>query len=160
MILENVKVLWAKLGDNADTKYMSDEKQWSIEAILTDDQAMKWMESGVKPQVKVKDGVKSVSLRKDCVWKKSGDPKKAPIVVDQFGDPIDPLIIGNESVCNIQYSIRDWEFQGTKGRSAELVAVQVLELVEYAGAAEAVAFSFSAKKEVPLADVYEEDVPF
>lgn len=160
MILENVKVLWAKLGDNADTKYMSDEKQWSIEAILTDDQAMEWMESGVKPQVKVKDGVKSVSLRKDCVWKKSGDPKKAPIVVDQFGDPIDPLIVGNDSVCNIQYSVRDWEFQGTKGKSAELVAVQVLELVEYTGAADTIAFSFSAKKEVPLADVSEEEVPF
>jgi len=159
MILENVKVQWAKLGDNAENKYMSDEKQWSIEAILSDEQAMKWMESGVKPQVKVKDGVKSVSLRKDCVWKKSGDPKKAPLVVDQFGDSIDPAIVGNDSVCNIQYSVREWEFQGTKGKSAELVAVQVLDLVEYTGSAESLAFSFSKKKEKPLADS-NEDVPF
>jgi ribosomal protein S16 len=157
MILENVKVQWAKLGDNADNKYMSDEKQWSIDALLTDDQANKWVESGVKPSVKVKDGVKSVSLRKDCVWKKSGDPKKAPMVVDQFGDPIDATIIGNDSVCNIQFSVRDWEFQGTKGRSAELVAVQVLELVEYTGGADTLAFAFNEKKSAPLAD---EDVPF
>ena len=162
MILENVKINWSRLGDNAGNKYMSDEKEWSVDAVLSDEQAESWLSSGVKPALKVKDGVKFVKLRKDCIWKKSGDPKKAPIVVDKFNEPVDPTMIGNGTVANVQISIREWEYQGQKGKSAELVAVQILELVEFSGGGgDLVDFSFDDKPEHPLADVSDSDsVPF
>lgn len=163
MILENTKVLWPKLGDNAGTKYMSDEKEWSIDCLLSPEQAKSWEDSGVKPAVKDKDGLTFIKLKKDCVWRNSGDPKKPPMVVDKFGDVMDPLIIGNDSVCNVQYSVRDWEFQGQKGKSAELIAVQVVDLNEYSGAAsDSVEFSFSEKTEQPLEAVSDgdEDIMF
>ena len=162
MILENVKLNWSRLGDNPGTKYMSDELEWSLDAVLSDEQAEEWVASGVKPALKVKDGVKFVKLRKDTVWKKSGDPKKSPIVVNKFNEPIDPTTIGNGTTANVQVTIRDWEYSGKKGKSAELVAVQVLELVEFTGSgAEGVAFSFQERDVVPLADVgHTDDVPF
>ena len=163
MILENTKVAWAKLGDNAGTKYMSEEKEWSIDCLLSTEQAKVWTDSGVKPAVKNKDGSNFVKLKKDCVWRNSGDPKKPPMVVDSFGVAMDPTIIGNDSVCNIQYSVRDWEFQGQKGKSAELIAVQVVVLNEYTGAgSDSVEFSFSEKSEKTLTEITEgdEDITF
>ena len=163
MILENTKVAWAKLGDNAGTKYMSEEKEWSIDCLLSTEQAKLWTDSGVKPAVKNKDGSNFVKLKKDCVWRNSGDTKKPPMVVDSFGDAMDPTIIGNDSVCNIQYSVRDWEFQGQKGKSAELIAVQVVVLNEYTGAgSDSVEFSFSEKSEKTLTEITEgdEDITF
>ena len=158
MILENTKVLWPKLGDNAGTKYMSDEKEWSIDCLLSPEQAKSWKDSGVKPAVKDKDGLTFIKLKKDCVWRNSGDPKKPPMVVDKFGDSMDPLIIGNDSVCNVQYSVREWEFQGQKGKSAELIAVQVVDLNEYSGAqSDSVEFTFSEKSEKPLEAVSDDD---
>ena len=34
MIFENVKVQWAKLGDNAGNKYMSEDKEWSVDVVV------------------------------------------------------------------------------------------------------------------------------
>ena len=34
MILSNVKVKWAKVGNNPGTKYASDETEWSIDTFL------------------------------------------------------------------------------------------------------------------------------
>ena len=158
MILATTNVVWPTLGDNAGTKYMSEDKEWSVDCLLSPEQAKTWKDSGVKPAVKDKDGQTFVKLKKDCVWRNSGDPKKPPMVVDKFGDSMDPLIIGNDSVCNVQYSIRDWEFQGQKGKSAELIAVQVLELNEYTGSSgDSVEFSFSAKEEKSLDAITEGD---
>ena len=157
MILENVKVQWAKLGkDNAGTKYMSDEKEWSVDIILNDEQATKWKETNVFPKVKEKDGKQIVTLRKDVMFKDK--LQTSPAVYDKFGKPLD-VLIGNDSTVNIQFSLgKEWDFKGMKGQSARLVAVQVLDLVEYEGAG-GVEFTFD---EEPLAEMTELDdhVPF
>ena len=161
MILENAKIMWAKLGDNAGTKYMSEEKEWSVDVVVNDEQAKAWTESGVKPALRNKDGLQVITLRKDCVWKKSGDAQKAPMVVDQFGDALDPAIIGNDSVANVQYSVNDWEFNGTKGRSARLIAVQVVELNEYTPTdGDSSEFSFANKEVTSLEPQNDDVVPF
>ena len=54
---------------------------------------------------------------------------------------------------------------GKKGTSTELTAVQVVELVEFAGGGDdTVGFAYDTKAEVPLADVTmeegEDDIPF
>ena len=91
-------------------------------------------------------------------WKKSGEDKTPVRVVDMFGQDIDARTIGNGSVVNVQYTVRDWEFQGRKGRTPELVAVQVVELIEYTGGTKASTtneFDFLAREEVVL----DTDVP-
>ena len=158
MILENVKVQWAKLTEaNAGNKYMSEEKEYSIDIILSDEKAQKWVDSGLSPKLKERDGVKYIVLRKDLVWKKSGDKKKPPVVVDTYGKPLD-VLIGNNSTVNVQFTVREWEFQGQKGKTAEIVAVQVLDLVEFTGGSDSVEFTFA---EEPIADLSADDnVPF
>ena len=80
------------------------------------------------------------------------------MVFDKFGKPLD-VLIGNDSVANVQFSVREWEFQGKKGKTAKLVAVQILDLVEFAGGGDSVEFTFA---EEPIADLSVEDdnVPF
>ena len=159
MIFEQVKVQWAKLGDNAGNKYMSEDKEWSVDVLLTDEQATKWAESGVKPAFKEKDGQKVVTLRKDCVYAKSGDPQKAPLVFDEFGEPLD-VLVGNNSVANVQFTVRDWEYMGKQGKTAKLVALQVLELVEYAGGGDGVEFTFNDKVATSVLTESDDVVPF
>ena len=157
MMFENVKVMWAKLGDNAGNKYMSDDKEWSVDVVLDDDKAAKWIESGIKPALKEKDGLKIVTLRKDCLYK-SGDPQKSPMVFDKFGKPLD-VLVGNDSIANVQFSVREWEFQGKQGKTAKLVAMQVLDLVEFTGSTgDSVEFTFSEEPVAVMTD--DENVPF
>ena len=88
-------------------------------------------EKGTKKPQKDEDG--------NIVWQfktnaidKEGNKKKPIPVVDARKNPFKDLI-GNGSVCKVQYNINDWKFGGKTGTSAYLNAVQVLELVPYGG---------------------------
>ena len=156
-LLKNKVAMWSKLG-TPEKKYGTDETQWSIDLILSDDESRKWVRSGLaqKERFMEVDGteVPVIKLRKDTHWKKSGEAKTPVKVLDAYGQDIDPRLIGNGTTVNAQYSTRDWEFQGRKGKSAELVAIQVINLVEYAGKSSAGdEFEFLAREEVSLEDV-------
>jgi hypothetical protein len=169
MILKNMKVAWAKLREDNKDVSVDFGDTWSIQVYVDKDFAEKWNSSDMSPKAKVakadvESGNMSIQFKKDCVWKKSGDPKQPPVVVDMFGEPV-TTNIGNGSLCNIQYKKWDWTYMGKKGTSTELTAVQVVELVEFAGGGDdTVGFSYDAKAEVPLADVTmeegEDDIPF
>jgi hypothetical protein len=152
-VFENVKVLWPKLGVNTEDNFNQDGQQWSITIVLDSDQAKKWRASKASPEIKVsEDGVETIGVKRGCTFKKSGDAKAAPVVVDKFGDAVDTTIIGNGSVCNVEVSTYEYNFKGRAGVGSELRAVQVLELVEYAGGdgGEGSSFSFTPKSEVSL----------
>ena len=85
----------------------------------------------------------------------------APKVVDAYGQPHNPDNIGNESVCNVQGRIREWEYKKKAGVSFDLVAVQVMELNEYSSES-SVEFEYVERKEVELAatDDGDENIPF
>ena len=84
----------------------------------------------------------------------------APKVVDKYGEPHNPDNIGNESVCNVQGRLREWEYKKKSGVSFDLVGVQVMELNEYNPEA-AVEFEYVEKKEVEFAvEEDEEKIPF
>ena len=155
-LLKDVKVQWARLSV-PEKKYMSEETQWSIQALVDDKVSRKFVKDKLitKERWVEIDGEDQavLSFRRDTHFRKTGDDRTPVRVVDMFGQDVDASKIGNGSICNIQYSIRDWEYQGRKGRSTELLAVQVVELVEYAGGARAGdEFDFAAKKEVKLED--------
>ena len=129
--LNRVRVQWASVqADNPNTTY---DPRWEVEAILSSEQAAVFVDAGVK--VKEDDGVLSLRFKR----KVSGDKKgggtytnKPPQVVDAAKAPFTDLI-GNGSLCNIAYSLRDWDGFGAQGVAADLNAVQVLELVPYGG---------------------------
>ena len=155
-LLKGKKAMWSKLG-TPEKKYGSDDTQWSIDLVLSDDESRKWVRAGLaqKERFMDVDGVEVpvIKLKKDTHWKKSGEAKTPVKVVDAYGQDVDPRLIGNGSIVNVQYSTRDWEFQGRKGKSAELVAVQVIELVQFSGKSSAGdEFEFLAREQVSLED--------
>ncbi len=146
--------MWSKLA-TPENKFGSEETQWAIDLILSDDESRKWVRAGLatKERFMDVDGVEVpvIKLKKDTHWKKSGEAKTPVKVVDAYGQEVDARLIGNGSIVNVQYSVREWEFQGRKGKTPELVAVQVIELVEFTGKSSAGdEFEFLARQEVSL----------
>jgi hypothetical protein len=52
--------------------------------------------------------------------------------VDSQNNPWDKKLIGNGSVVTVKALPFEWNYAGKAGTSADLAAVQVVELVEYA----------------------------
>ena len=133
-LLKGKKLMWAKLSGMGEKKYGSELTQWSLNAVVSDQESRKWVKAGYaqKERFQEIDGEEAtcIFLKRDTHYK-SGDEKTAPRVVDMYGMDVDPSTIGNGTVANIQYNVREWEFEGRKGKSPELLAVQIVELVEY-----------------------------
>tara|TARA_R110000737_G_scaffold18193_1_gene36146 strand:+ start:98 stop:604 length:507 start_codon:yes stop_codon:yes gene_type:complete len=156
-LLKNVEAHWAKIG-KPEKKYRSEETQWSINAVCDAKVAKAWQKKGYAQKVRMMDvngeDMPYILLTKPT-HRKSGDENKGVKVFDKYGKDLDPDSIGNGSKVNIQYRTYDWEFQGDKGTKAELVAVQVVELVEYAGGGDNNEFDFA---DAPQAEeVFESD---
>jgi len=128
-VLKEVRCRWASVIE-PNTKF---EPTWEIEAELNDQQAAVFADAGVR--LKEDDGIKLIRFKKRVSGKKKDGGtyhNEPPKVVDAAKQPFDKLI-GNGSLVNIAYSLRDWSMMGNSGVKADLNAVQVLELVEYAG---------------------------
>ena len=170
MILKNVKIKWPRLGDNPGTKYASDETEWSVDAYLSADDSKQWVADGYaqKERFDNETGLPYVKIKRNTHFNKknpvSGVMEKSPIsppfVKDQYGDEMNQSIIGNGSVCNIQYMVRDWEYAGRSGKAPTLVGVQVVTLEEYSGGGTADEFTYAAKPTVDIVEEDDEDVPF
>lgn len=129
-VLREVRCQWASIIE-PNTRY---DHRWEIEAILSDAQAAAFVDTGLK--IKDTEGVKTYRFkRKVQGTKKDGGTYNLspPKVVDAHKEPIDKLV-GNGSLVNIQYEVRSGEVAGNPYTKADLVGVQVLELVEYGGA--------------------------
>ena len=157
-LLKNKKAMWVKLGQ-PEKKYGVDDTQWSIILVVSEGESKKWVKAkmAMKEKFMEIDGNETpvIKLKKDTHWKKSGEDKTPVRVVDMYGQDLDPRVIGNGSTVNVQYSVRDWDFQGRTGRTAELVAVQVSELIEYKGgkgSSTANEFDFLAREASELED--------
>ena len=155
-IAHNVRVRWARVhkpteDDNGDPKY-------SIEMLVDKATASDFISQKLKKSlrpVKDEDDVYQISVERKGIYSKSGDPRPPASVVDSQLNPFSKEI-GNDSVCNIQFAVKDWEYKKKKGTKIELTGVQVVELVPYAGSSERVAFGavdgFVAAEEASGAD--------
>lgn len=72
-----------------------------------------------------------LQIKKPAMYE--GIPTDPPEVVNGKLQPMTKLI-GNGSEVNVIFAAREWEAFGQKGVSAKLRKVQVIKLVEYAGA--------------------------
>ncbi len=131
-VLREVRCNWASIQEPNRSKEYGDK--WEIEAELNDQQAAMFADAGVRLKEN-DDGIKTLRFtRKVSGNRKAGGTfeKTAPTCVDAHKQPFTKLI-GNGSLVNISYDLREWEMMGNTGVKADLNAVQVLELVEYGG---------------------------
>lgn len=125
-VLRNVRVKWASVQE-PNTKY---EPVYEIVAILSKEQAAEFVDKGLR--VKNEDGELTYRFKKKQFGMKKTQEKfekPAPRVVDAEKNPFTGLI-GNGSLCNIQYEMKSGDFPQPWVK-AELAAVQVVELVEF-----------------------------
>lgn len=103
---------------------------WCVDVIVTDDEIAKELKSqGLKLKTD-KDGDRILKVNRN-VTKADGKPNKQPVCVDAANKPFEELV-GNGSVCNVQYGTYEWKNRFGAGIGADLKGVQVLEHVEYA----------------------------
>lgn len=138
-VLKNASVMWAQVIQ-PDTKF---EPQWHITAILNKEQQDQLINESksIDPKgkgIKLKEdeqGNKIYRFRRR-VARASGDGENnAPLVCGPKGkdDKWDKLI-GNGSVCNIQYRFVPYENKFGKGVTVDLCGVQVIDHVPYGAA--------------------------
>ena len=160
-LLKNKKIMWTKLS-KPEESFDKSYTYWSTIILIDQETSNKMKKAGMSGAGKttVVDGqeVPSIKMNRKTHWKKSGDAKSPVRVVDMYGQDIDPRVIGNGSIANVQYTATPYDFNGRKGRSVELVAIQIVDLIEYKGgnsSSSANEFDFLAREEVVL----DTDVP-
>lgn len=135
-VLRKVPVMWCKVLTPNTT---FDNHAWEIQAVLTEEQAdaLQAEAKGInKKGIKIKkDDAGLLTFRfKRAVKRADGSENEAPVVVGPGGkDDHWPkgVNIGNGSICNIQYAMREFTFGNTKGVKVDLKGLQVLHHVAY-----------------------------
>lgn len=161
-VLKHVKAKWASLIE-PNTTY---DSCWEVVAILSEEQAALFASKGVPVKTDSETGEKFYRFKiKTEGNKKSGGTytREAPKVLDAHKKPWDGRLIGNGSIVNIQYNFKDWSMMGNSGTKAELLAVQVIELVPFGGGGEEFEDEGDTKvlhKEAASDDFDDEDVPY
>lgn len=135
-LLKNVEVMWAQVL-SPDTRF---EPMWSITAILKDEHKEQLLSDSKAVDPKGK-GVKfkeddngNLTFRfKRKVNKADGSGENAPPLVCGPGGKNDIFtqLIGNGSICNIQYRPVPYENKFGKGVVVDLQGVQVITHVPY-----------------------------
>lgn len=129
---------------------------YSIDVIVGKEEAEVLELSGLT--VKEDDrGLVCVFRRK--AFKKDGSPANQPSVVDAKRHPYNGTV-GNGSLVNVQYRVYDWTFGNKKGTSADLIAVQVLTLNEYADDTISFEEEDGFEAESVLDSAFENNTPF
>lgn len=120
------KVFWASVIE-PNTTY---EPAWQVDVCLTP--ATKKIVEGDGLTVKNKgdDRGDFITLKRK-VLRQDGTKRQAPVVKDAQNNPWNGQLIGNGSVCNIKYTPYEWSRSGKSGTSADLTALQVVDLISY-----------------------------
>lgn len=103
--------------------------RWCVDLILDPEGVKQLEEDGIN--VREDDRGLFVTFKRNTETAK-GKPQNQPVILDAkknkyTGD------IGNGSTIKVQYRPFNWTFGGKSGVGADLVAVQVLDLVEFGG---------------------------
>jgi hypothetical protein len=122
---------WASIT-SPNTKF---DPKWTIDVSNLDKAAMKQLDAdGLTDKIKNKgdDRGDFISISRN-VTKSSGEPNSAPEVKDAQNKTVLNTLVGNGSKVNVLYRPYDWDNSFGSGKSADLSAVQIVELVEYEG---------------------------
>ena len=129
------KCYWAAVVEPNSTF----EPAWQVDLCLDADTKALVEGAGLNVRNKEDERGEFVTLKRK-VQGKNG-PRTAPTVVDSQNNPwvvedeegnSEYKLIGNGSVVTVKALPFEWNYAGKAGKSADLAAVQVVELVEYA----------------------------
>ena len=108
-----------------------DPHRWEINVCnLSDETKAMVEEDGLSIKNKGDDRGDFVTIKRNLT-RKDGGTNDAPKVVDSNNSPMHNTLIGNGSLVNVKYRPYSWSYGNRKGVSADLMAVQVVDLVEY-----------------------------
>ena len=126
------KCYWASVIE-PNTKY---EPAWQID-ISVDDENRSVIEAASIPIMNNESDRGKTYDRGDFIRAKrkvsrsDGSMRNSPSVIDSQNNPWNGKLIGNGSRVNVKAFPFDWDYGGKTGRSVDLAAVQVVELIEY-----------------------------
>ena len=103
------------------------EPVYTVNLVVDDETANEFASRGHK--VKQMDEGPAVIIKRK-VNGPNGMVRNAPRLIDQNKQDIN-LAVGNGSQVRVQCSEYEWEYAGKSGKSLDLQAVQVIELIEY-----------------------------
>ena len=108
-----------------------DPHRWEINVCnLSDETRAMVEEDGLDIKNKSDDRGDFVTIKRNLL-RKDGGTNDAPKVVDADNSPMHNTLIGNGSLVNVKYRPYAWSYSNRNGVSADLMAVQVVDLVEY-----------------------------
>ena len=120
---------WAAIT-NPNTTFDSDGI-WSIDVANLDKKNLEMVKKdGLAIKNKGDDRGDFVTVKRR-VRRKDGSLNRAPDLVDGQKRTMTNTLIGNGTKVNVHYTTYEWEFKGRAGVSADLRAVQVVELIPY-----------------------------
>lgn len=120
------KAYWASII-NPNTTF---EPCWKIDVALDEESKAKVEADGLSVKNKGDERGDFITLKRNLSTR-DGTPKDPPEVVDAKKNKWDGAAIGNGSVVNVKYKAYDYNYRGKSGRSAELLKVQVVDLIPY-----------------------------
>jgi|TARA_R110002020_G_scaffold326358_2_gene542027 hypothetical protein len=120
---------WAAIT-NPNTTFDSDGV-WTIDVCNLDKKNLDTVKKdGLALKNKGDDRGDFVTVKRR-VRRKDGSLNRAPDLVDGQKRTMSQTLIGNGSEVNVHYTTYEWEFKGRAGVSADLRAVQVVNLIPY-----------------------------
>ena len=135
-IIRSVPVRWASVL-KPNTQF---EPVYEVEVVLTKDQATELMRQSKEIDVKGKglkikknedDGTLSIRFRRKQ-FRPDGTENVPPVAVDRDGKTSFTKLIGNGSICNVQYGIVQYKHpKFGEGVTTDFKGIQVLEHVQF-----------------------------
>lgn len=120
------KAYWASVI-SPNTTY---EPVYSVDVCLDEDTKSLVESLGLTVQNKGDDRGDFVKIKRK-VYKRDGSERPSPIVKDSQNNNWDGSLIGNGSMVNVKFATYEWEYNKKKGVASDLMALQVVDLVEY-----------------------------
>lgn len=120
------KAYWAAIVEPNTTF----EPVWSVDITLDEKTKAIVEKDGLTVKNKGDDRGEFVTLKRK-VMKKDGTKRNGPSVKDSRNQPWGDQLVGNGSQVNVKYQPFEWKYAGKAGMSADLMAIQVVDLVPY-----------------------------
>jgi hypothetical protein len=136
------KAFWASIS-TPNTKF---EPQWSVDVEPADSEDLERLKAAGHKIKTSPEGVERVTFKRKCE-SANGKSNKQPKLVDAHKNPID-IQVGNGSDICVQYNEYSGKNKYGPYQGLDLQAVQVIDLVEYAGADGAEFESFDPDSEL------------
>jgi hypothetical protein len=114
VIATNLELHWAKLDPKHPVEPFG-TLQWEIQARFPKSAVAEMEQFGTVKQCKDNDKLYQINFKKKAV-KADGTPAKPIAVVDNEGEDINPVTLGNGSKGDIKLMLRDYTITGPKGK--------------------------------------------